>query len=175
MQARPRWTIVPTFWVVLSHTKLQKSPRLDVRQVVCCFQPVLLSNGDGLIDGVSCQDGQASLLNQTVGFSVALSPYAAHLSAFPKDLMFSWHIGDRPRRTLCCEVIRRLPEWHLTGELSQEDRCLDFPKKCICLALEQEAITDGMSVSREQRCKYRCAVCERLQCLLPLNAGQKEP
>lgn len=111
---------------------------MGVRELVCCFQPVLLSNGDGFIDAVSCHAGQASLLNQTVGFPVALSPYAPHPSTRPRGLMFSWHIGDRRRRTLCWEVIRRLPECYLTCGLDQEDGCLSFHslKSNVCFAFE---------------------------------------
>lgn len=61
---------------------------MGVRELVCCFQPVLLSNDDGFIDAVSCHAGQASLLNQTVGFPVALSPYTPHPSARSEDLIF---------------------------------------------------------------------------------------
>lgn len=128
----------PDVLVWSSHMKRRESTKMGARELVCCLQPVLLSNGDGFIDAVSCHAGQATLLNQTVGFPVALSPYAPHPSTRPKDLMFSWHIGDR--RTLCLEVRRRLPEWYLTCGLDQEG-CLPFLslKSNICLAFEQDA------------------------------------
>lgn len=59
----------PDVLVWLSRVKRPDSPRLDVRGVVCCSQPVLLSNSYGLDGTVSCQAGQSSLLNQTAGFS----------------------------------------------------------------------------------------------------------
>jgi hypothetical protein len=45
----------------------RRGVRTGVRGVVCYSRPVVLSNSNGLDGVVSCQAGQASLLNRTVG------------------------------------------------------------------------------------------------------------
>lgn len=73
----------PDGMVWQSPTKRRKNPRMGVREVVCCFQLVLLSNSGDLNGTVSCQAGQANLLDQTVGIScVTLSLPLSFFSTF---------------------------------------------------------------------------------------------
>lgn len=90
MLVRQRWTVPSSrrTGLAVPH-ETTGSTKMGVRELVCCFQPVLLSNSDGSFCAVSCHAGQASLLNQIVGFPVALSPYAPHhLSARWSEIIF---------------------------------------------------------------------------------------
>lgn len=83
----------PDVLVWPSHMKRRESTKKGVRELVCCFQPVLLSNGDGFVDAVSCHAGQASLLNQNGWVSrrtISLCPSSLNTSEGPHVFLAHW-------------------------------------------------------------------------------------